>query len=131
MPKMKKFSNHLEKVSNFSENFNSTAPIMIAANAVAIGGYAVAAWYAPSETLRKSMVAAAAIATSNFPWTFIAIIPTVLELKKIESAKDSGKAAAEADKLLDRWNSRNMIRLSILAVAMVIGARELSNSTPL
>jgi hypothetical protein len=66
------------------------------------------------------------LALMNMPFTVLVIFPVNAEMKKIEATIDTLKANTEGDKLLDKWTKLSTIRMSIMAVAMIIGLKEIS-----
>jgi Domain of unknown function (DUF1772) len=88
--------------------------------------FGTAAYYAPTYYLQNSMIASALLSFSIAPFTVLVIMPTVKALKGIETSGDTDKAAAEGDKLIEKWGKLGLIRFFVMAVAALNGLKELS-----
>jgi len=99
---------------------------MIGLGGTATLGFGLAAYWAPTEYLRNSMIGSTLLAASIIPFTLFSIIPTVQKIIKIQKENDALKASTDGDKLYEKWNISNYIRLTIMAVACLNGLRDLS-----
>jgi len=129
MPSLKKLATHLDRVTLFNRNFDSSAPIMISLGTIATAGYALAAYYAPTDRLRNSMIVSAVLTGSVAPFTALVIIPVVKEIKSIVNGNDNVKAMSDGDRLLDKWSKLNLIRWILVAASCLNGLKELTEST--
>jgi len=117
----------LDRIKNFDGNFNTCAKIMVSIGLAAGTAFSTAAYYAPTVRLRNSMIASAALALGILPFTRVAIIPTVMAIKDINKTKDSVKASAVGQDLLDKWQSLNIVRAVIMLAACLNGLKELTD----
>lgn len=116
----------MDRIACFSKAFDIASKMMVGFAGTATAAFATAAYYAPTQYLRNSMIASAALALSVFPYTVIGILPTVQKIKKIESSKDAIKAQSEGDGLIDKWGKLAFVRMVLMSVALLNGLKELS-----
>jgi hypothetical protein len=126
MPSLKKVSIALDRITFWSKTFDLGSKIMAPLGLIAAAGFGTAAYFAPTDFLPKSMAVSCFLALMNMPFTVLVIFPVNAEMKKIEATIDTLKANTEGDKLLDKWTKLSTIRMSIMAVAMIIGLKEIS-----
>jgi hypothetical protein len=92
----------------------------------ATASFATAAYYAPTLSVRNSMIASAGLAMSALPFTLIFIFPTVKKLKAIYENNDTFQATAEGDSLIEKWGKLSLIRWTFMLVGCLNGLKELS-----
>lgn len=126
MPSIKKVSIALDRITFWSKSFDLGSKIMAPLGLIASAGFGTAAYFAPTDFLQKSMAVSCFLTLMNMPFTVLVIFPVNAEMKKIEATNDTLKANTEGDKLLDKWTKLSTIRMSIMAVAMIIGLKEIS-----
>lgn len=119
----------MDRVKVFTKIFDYGGAIMVPLCATASAAFGTAAYYAPTERLRYSMIASSAIALGIFPMTGAIIIPIVNQLKSIEKTDNTVKAAADGDTLIEKWRTLNTIRFIIMAMSFLNGLKELTDAT--
>jgi Domain of unknown function (DUF1772) len=126
MPSLKRITSPLERVGFWSSNYDYASKIMASLGTIGAIAFGTAAYYAPTIGLRNSMIASGVLAFSAFPFTILAIFPTVQALKRIDKRKDVAVADAEGDGLLAKWSNLNYIRFGLVAIGSLNGLKELS-----
>lgn len=126
LPSLRRVSVPLDRISAWSRQYDIASKIMGSLGGIAGLAFGTAAYYAPLPYVQNSMIASALLSFSAAPFTLLAIMPTNKALKAIESSGDTVKAAAEGDKLLEKWGKLSLIRWSLMAIASLNGLKELS-----
>jgi Domain of unknown function (DUF1772) len=126
LPSLRQVTVPLDRISVWSKQYDLASKIMIRFAGIAFASFGIAAYYAPTRYLQKSMIASALLSISVMPFTLKFIFPTNNALKAIEKDGDGEKALSEGDKLLEKWGKLGLVRWSIMAAATLIGMKELS-----
>lgn len=126
LPSLKRISSTYDRVGAWSKQYDIASKIMASLGGVACLSFGTAAYYAPTNYVRNSMIASAVLSISVIPFTILFIRPTVVALKAIEKERDTVNATAEGDKLIEKWGKLSLIRWSFMAIASLNGLKELS-----
>lgn len=126
LPSLRQVTIPLDRISAWSKQYDLASKIMVSFAGIASTSFGTAAYYAPTQYLQKSMIASALLSISVIPFTLQFIFPTNKALKAIEKSGDGEKALSEGDKLLEKWGKLSLARWSIMAVAALIGLKNLS-----
>jgi hypothetical protein len=126
LPSISQVSVPLDRVAAWSKQYDNASKIMASLSFTATASFATAAYYAPTLSIRNSMIASAGLAISALPFTFIFIFPTVKKLKAIHANNDTFQATAEGDSLIEKWGKLSLIRWTFVLVGCLNGLKELS-----
>jgi hypothetical protein len=126
LPSLSQISVPLDRVAVWSKSFDLASKVMASLSLTATASFATAAYYAPTISIRNSMIASSALAISALPFTLIVILPTVKKLKAIQANNDTFQATAEGDSLIEKWGKLSLIRWTFMLVACLNGLKELS-----
>jgi hypothetical protein len=126
LPSLRRVTVPLDRISAWSRQYDIAARIMASLAAITFTSFGIAAYYAPTQYLQKSMIASALLSVSVVPFTLLVIFPTNKALKAIEKSGEGEVALSEGDRLLKKWGRLSLIRWSLMAVAALNGLRELS-----
>ncbi|OLL24382.1 hypothetical protein NEOLI_003050 [Neolecta irregularis DAH-3] len=91
-------------------------------------GFGIAAYFAPSQIIRRHMIFNALITASAIPFTVIFMAPMIRHLKEVKRRGSESEAGlVETRRMLKTWVRRSTMRSMIVALGFLNGMREITD----